>query len=138
MSIYPRPIEIKYYQVSEFIVRQFRKSLIEIEYGITAKPDTLVDTMSNAVLEQIRQVLGNLVRTFNISQSYVDENYPWMGVFAAAAFAICSTTNIQKGYRRKLIKIASLKMVIKLTTTIKSEITSCSLNTVHTNMKRHI
>ena len=55
--------------------------------------------MSNAVLEQVCQVLRNLVHTFNIStQTYVDENDPWTGILAAAAFAIHSTTNRQKCY----------------------------------------
>ena len=54
--------------------------------------------MSNAVLEQIHQVLGNLVRTFNIQQTYVDKNYPWTGILDASAFAILSTTIRQKYY----------------------------------------
>ena len=40
----------------------------------------------------------NLVRTFNIQQTYVDENEPWTGILDAAAFAIFSTTNRQKNY----------------------------------------
>ena len=55
--------------------------------------------MFNAVLESIHQVLGNLVRTFNIStQTYVYENYPLKGILAESAFAIFSTTNGKKGY----------------------------------------
>ena len=39
------------------------------------------------------------MRTFNIStQIYVDKNDPLKVILAAAAFAILSTTNIQKGY----------------------------------------
>ena len=38
----------------------------------------------------------------------------------------------------KLIKITSEIINIKLTMTIKLEVTSCSLNTLHTNMKRRI
>ena len=52
--------------------------------------------MSNAVLKRIHQVIGNLVRDFNISQTYVDKNYLCTGVSAAAAFAILSTTNMLK------------------------------------------
>ena len=54
--------------------------------------------MSNAVLERIHQVLGNLVWTFTISQTYVDEDKPWTGILAAASFSIRSTPNMQKGY----------------------------------------
>ena len=73
-----------------------RKSVIETEYGITAKPSTLVNTMSNTVLEQIQQVLGNLVRTYNIFQTYIDKNDPWSSILAAAEFSIFSTTNRKK------------------------------------------
>ena len=83
---YPRPIEITYGQGSEFIGHDFRKPLIETEYGITDAPSTLVNPMSNAVLEWIHRVLGNLVRTCNINQSYVDKDDPWSVILYAADF----------------------------------------------------
>ena len=76
-----------YDQGKEFIGNEFRKSLIETEYGITAKPSTLVNPMSNAVMERVYQVLGNLVRTFNVStQAYVEKYDPWMGILSASVF----------------------------------------------------
>ena len=54
--------------------------------------------MSNVILERIHQVLGNLVRTFNLQQTYVYKNDPWEGILAAAAFVIFSTTSMKKGY----------------------------------------
>ena len=54
--------------------------------------------MSNVILVRIHQVIGNLMRTFNVQQTYVDKNDPWAGILAAAAFAICSTTIRKKGY----------------------------------------
>ena len=55
-----------------------------MEYGITDKPSTSGNPMSNAVLGSIHQVPGNLVQTFNISTlTYVDEDYPWTGILAA-------------------------------------------------------
>ena len=74
---YLRPIEIVYDQGKEFIGHKFRKYLIEMEYGITAKSTTSGNPMPNAVLERIHQVLGNQVRNFNKStQTYVDKNVP--------------------------------------------------------------
>ena len=98
LSRYHRPTEITYDEGSEFIGNEFIKSLIQYTYGISDKPSTLGNPMSNALLKRINQVLGNLVRTFNISQTYVDENDLWMGILATAAFAISSTTNTQKWY----------------------------------------
>ena len=66
-SIYPRPMEITYDQRKEFIGNEFIKFSIEMEYGITAKPSNLINPTSNAILERIHQVLGNLVRTCNIT-----------------------------------------------------------------------
>ena len=55
--------------------------------------------MSNAVFKSIHQILGNIVPTFIIStQTYVDKNYQWTCISAAAEFAIHSTTNRQKCY----------------------------------------
>ena len=97
LSRYPRPIEIMYDEGKYFIGHEFRRSLIYMEYGITAKPSTSGNTMSNAVLERIHQVLGNIVRTFNIStQTYVDKNELWRSILAPAVFEIHSTTNIKK------------------------------------------
>ena len=98
LSRYLIPMEITYLQWSEFIGNEFSKYLIEREYGISAKKITSGNTNSNDILERIQQVLGNLVRTFNIQQKYVDKNDPWTGILDAAAFEIRSTTSGQKGY----------------------------------------
>ena len=47
-------------------------SLLHKEKWIEIKPNIKYVTM-----ERIHQVLGNLVRTFNITQTYVDEDDPW-------------------------------------------------------------
>ena len=47
---------------------------------------------------RINQVLGNLGRNFNISQTYVEENDQWIGILAASELAICSTNHRKKGY----------------------------------------
>ena len=54
--------------------------------------------MSNSVLERIHKVRVNLVRTCNITQSYVEKDDLWLGILAAAEFVIFSTTNRIKGY----------------------------------------
>ena len=83
LSRYPGPIEITYDQGSECFVHEFKKYLIETEYGITAKPSTLGYPTSNAVLELIHRVLGNLGYTFNICETYVDKDDLWLGILAA-------------------------------------------------------
>ena len=81
---------------------------------ITAKPSTSGNPMSNVILGWIHQVLGNLVQNFNIQQTYVDKNDPWMGILAEAAFAILSTTSGKKGYSPvKLIFVRDMIPPIK-------------------------
>ena len=75
-------MEIKYDQGSEFISHEIRKNLIETEYRITAKPITLGNSTSNSILEPINQVLGKIVRTFNIIEIYVDEDDPWLDILS--------------------------------------------------------
>ena len=72
LSKQPRLMEITYDQGKELIVHEFRKYLIEMEYGITSKPHTSGNITSNVVLERIHQVLGNLMWTCNITQTYVE------------------------------------------------------------------
>ena len=38
------------------------------------------------------------MRTFNITQTYVEKDYLWSGILDVAAFSIFSTTNRLKGY----------------------------------------
>ena len=65
---------------------------------ITAKPSTLGNTNLNAILERINHVLGNLVQTFNIIETYVDKYDPLSVILASEGFVIISTTNMLKGF----------------------------------------
>ena len=91
-------MEITRDQGSEFIVNEFKKPLIEREYGTTSKPSTFGNTTSNVILEHTHQVLGNLVQDFNITQTYVDKDDPWSVILAESAFLIISITNRLKMY----------------------------------------
>ena len=77
-------MEIMYDQVKECIDHDFIKYLIEMEYGITVKPITLGSPNSNEILEQIHQVLENLVCTYNIDNTCIDEYNPWLVILAAS------------------------------------------------------
>ena len=55
-----------------------------MEYGITSKPNTSGNPTSNAILEQIHQVLGNIVLTCNITQTHVEKDNPWLVILSVA------------------------------------------------------
>ena len=88
LVLYPRPAEIMYGRGGEFIGHKFKSILIEQVYGIKNKPVFPGNPQENITIEIIHPVLGNLLRTYNIQETYVDDADPWMGILAEAAFAI--------------------------------------------------
>ena len=64
---------------------------MEQEYGIKTKPDSSGNTQANKTIKQIYQVLANLVHTYNLQETYVDDTNPCMGILSAAAFMVRST-----------------------------------------------
>ena len=65
--------------------------MIEDEYSIKTNPEPPGNLQENAIIERIHQLLGSLVRTYNLQGTYVDDADPWMGILVAAAFAVLST-----------------------------------------------
>ena len=59
---------------------------------------TVRNPQANAIVERIHQVIGNIIRTFNLESNYLDNDDPWRGILAATAFAVRSTshTTLQK------------------------------------------
>ena len=88
---YPCPVEIMYDQRGKFLGGEFKSSLIEQEYDIKTKPDLPRNPQEGATIERIYQVLGNILRTYNLQEAYVDDSDPWMGILAAADFVVKST-----------------------------------------------
>ena len=73
--------------------------MIEQEYGIKARPDSSGNMQVNKVIEIIYQVLGNLIRSFNLYDTYLDDADPWMVILAATAFAVRATYHRTKQKR---------------------------------------
>jgi transposase InsO family protein len=96
-SRYPWPTQITYDRGSEFIGKDFQ-DMIKNDYGITRKPITVRNPQANAVVERVHQVIGNIIRTFELQTSYLDEEDPWKGILSATAFAVRATyhTTLQK------------------------------------------
>jgi transposase InsO family protein/exonuclease VII small subunit len=87
---YPWPTQVTFDRGSEFIGKDFQK-MIKEDYAIKAKPITVRNPQANAIVERIHQVIGNMVRTFELENNYLDEDDPWKGILSATAFAIRST-----------------------------------------------
>jgi hypothetical protein len=65
--------------------------MIKNDYGIKGKPITVRNPQASAIVERVHQTIGNIVRTFELENNYLDEEDPWKGIISATAFAIGST-----------------------------------------------
>ena len=90
LSRYPWPTQITFDRGSEFIGQDFQK-MIKEDYAVKAKPITVRNPQANAIVERVHQVIGNIIRTFELESNYLDEDDPWKGILSATAFAVRST-----------------------------------------------
>ena len=72
--------------------------MVKEDYGIKVKAASVRNPQANAIIERIHQTIGNIVRTFELQDNYLDEDDPFAGVLSAAAFAVRATyhTTLQK------------------------------------------
>ena len=88
LSRYPRPRYITYDNNSEF--KFHFKSLCET-YGIKRKPTSLKNPQANSIIERVHQVLGNMLRTYELDKEDLDPVDPWGPFLNGVAWAIRST-----------------------------------------------
>ena len=93
---YPCPVEITYEQGGEFLGHEFKNSLIENKYGIKTKTSYPNNPQANAIIEIIHPVLGNLLCTYNLHETYVYDTDPWMVILMASACAVKPTYHRNK------------------------------------------
>jgi transposase InsO family protein len=89
LTKYPWPTMITYDQGTEFMA-EFAQ-MVRNEYGIKSKPITKRNPQANAIIERVHQTIGNIIRTFQVQDNYLDEDDPWEGILAATMFAIRAT-----------------------------------------------
>jgi hypothetical protein len=56
---------------------------------IKIKPITTRNPQANAIIERVHQMIGNIIRTFDVQN--MDEKDPWSGILAATMFAVRAT-----------------------------------------------
>ena len=59
------------------------------DYGLKRKHITTRNPQSNAIIKRIHQTIGNIIRTFDVSN--IVNNDPWSGILAATMFAVRAT-----------------------------------------------
>jgi hypothetical protein len=61
------------------------------DYGIKQKVISMQSPQVNAIVEHAHQILGNLIRSFQLqNKPYYDLEDPWGGILTAVAFALRS------------------------------------------------
>jgi len=65
--------------------------MMQNDYGIKKKPITTRNPQANAILEHIHQVIGNMIRTFELQERELEEVAPWKVILAAIMFALGAT-----------------------------------------------
>ena len=73
-----------------------KRGRLGLDAVIKTKPTSPGNPQVKATIERIHQLLGNIVRTYNPQESYVNDAYPWMGILAAAAFLVRSMYHLTK------------------------------------------
>ena len=86
-TCYPLPQRIFFDCGIEFMA-EFSK-MCQNGYGLKRKSIRSRNPRSNAIIKQIHQIIGNIIRTFDVLN--IVNNYPWSGILAATMFAVRAT-----------------------------------------------
>jgi transposase InsO family protein len=92
MCRYPRPIQVTFDNGSDF--KSVFKEMCD-NLGIKWRPTTSYNPQRNSIIERIHQVMGNMLRAFELEDRELDLEDPWGEFLQACAFGImskCHTT----------------------------------------------
>ena len=90
-TCYPLPQRILFDRGTKFMA-EFAK-ICHNDYGLKRKRITTRNPQSNAIIERIHQTIGNIIRTFDVSNIVVN-NDPWSGILAVTMFDVCATYSV--------------------------------------------
>jgi len=88
----PRPNVITLERGKEFMAEVTK--MIRNDYGIKKRPIAVRNSQANSILEHVHQTISNILRTFKILDTTMEEEDPWSGLLAATMFAIRSMVHI--------------------------------------------
>jgi len=91
LTRYPRPSVITLDWGKEFMAEATTMNIND--YGIKKRPIRVRNDQANSIIEHVHQTISNILRTFKIHDTTVDEEDPWSGLLVATMFAIRSTVH---------------------------------------------
>ena len=89
LTRYPWPQEMNFDKRTKFMA-EFA-TMIKEDYGITKRGATVRNPQANLIIERIHQTIRNIIQTFEIHNTEVDEQNPFAGLISATMFATHST-----------------------------------------------
>eukprot|EP00957_Ditylum_brightwellii_P177255 13503192-Ditylum_brightwellii.AAC.1 len=57
------------------------------DYGVKKRPSTVRNHQANSIIERIHQTILNMIRSFELHSTDIDEKDPWKGILSAVRFA---------------------------------------------------
>eukprot|EP00957_Ditylum_brightwellii_P037772 2856597-Ditylum_brightwellii.AAC.1 len=63
------------------------------DYGVKKRPIAVRNPQTNSIIERIHQTTGNMIRSFEVHSTDIDENDPWACILSAARFATRATVH---------------------------------------------
>eukprot|EP00957_Ditylum_brightwellii_P151962 11571846-Ditylum_brightwellii.AAC.1 len=67
--------------------------MIASDYGVKKKPITTRNPQASNITERIHQAIGNMIRSFDVHSTSIDEKVPWTGILSAVRFAAKATVH---------------------------------------------
>eukprot|EP00957_Ditylum_brightwellii_P039912 3021769-Ditylum_brightwellii.AAC.1 len=65
--------------------------MIQRDYGVTERPITAQNLQSYGIVGRIHQTIGNMLLTFCVHSTKLEEEDPWSGILGALMFAMGAT-----------------------------------------------
>jgi hypothetical protein len=60
-------------------------------FGLKCRPTTSYNPQGNSIIKRVHQVMGNMLRAFELEERYLDPNNPWDEFIQACVYDIIST-----------------------------------------------
>ena len=67
---------------------KLKRILIEQEYVINKRPAPSVNPQENSTIKRIHQGLGDILRSYHLQETYIDDADPSMGILAITVFLV--------------------------------------------------
>eukprot|EP00957_Ditylum_brightwellii_P094485 7194446-Ditylum_brightwellii.AAC.1 len=81
LTRYPYPTQVALYKETKFMA-EFTE-MIASAYGVKKKPITARNPQKNSIIERIHQTVGNMIRSFEVHGTSIDEKDPWTEILRA-------------------------------------------------------